>query len=176
MSLRLPEQIATMTPIRKESTKSLCPQGTSPTKESGMNKEKDNKEEGMSKDSMSLNLDSLVKSDPKELSSNKEGRDANSIANKIATLRTQLFKGGTQATACKRHEDGCNSTAEKASKKGSRRAKSWVPIAKGGSPKAKVPTRGAVFAEGTHFNQKLGKPLKKTLGKANSSTLLTSVI
>ncbi len=49
-------------------------------KESEANKENNNNEEGMSKDNMSLNLDSLVKSDPKELSSNKEGTDANSIA------------------------------------------------------------------------------------------------
>jgi hypothetical protein len=51
-----------------------------------------------------------------------------------------------------------------------------VPIAKGGSSKAEVPKRGAIFAEGTHFNKKPGKLLKKTRGKANSSTLLTSVI
>jgi hypothetical protein len=48
---------------------------------------------------MSLNLESSMKSDPKELSSDKEGTDANSIANENAILRAQLFKGGTQATA-----------------------------------------------------------------------------
>jgi hypothetical protein len=51
-----------------------------------------------------------------------------------------------------------------------------VPIAKGGSAKAEVLKQGAVFAEGTHFNKKPGKPLTKTPGKANSSTLLKSVI
>jgi hypothetical protein len=50
-----------------------------------------------------------------------------------------------QATACKGHEDGRNLTAENASKKGNRKAKPWVLIAKGGSAKAKVPKQGAVF-------------------------------
>ncbi len=92
-------------------------------KESGQNKENNNGKDTMSKANMRLNLDSLVKSDPKELSSNKEGTDANSITNKIATLRAQLFKGGMQDTAIKGHEDGCNSTEITASTKGNRKAK-----------------------------------------------------
>jgi hypothetical protein len=125
---------------------------------------------------MSLNLDSLVKSDSKESSSNKEGTEANSIANEIATLRAQLFKKGTQEYASKGHEDKRDSTAITASTKGSRKAKPCVPSAKGGRNKAEVLKRGAVFGEGTHFNDKPGKPLKKTPGKATSSTLITSVI
>jgi hypothetical protein len=78
--LRPPKWIAATTPTSEESTKSLHLQGTLSMKESEANKENNNNEEGMSKDNMSLNLDSLVKSDPKELSSNKEGTDANSIA------------------------------------------------------------------------------------------------
>jgi hypothetical protein len=66
---------------------------------SGQNKENDNNKDNTSKANMSLNLDSLVKSDPKESSSDKEGMDADSIANKIATLIAQLFMGGTQDTA-----------------------------------------------------------------------------
>ncbi len=86
-----------MTLTREEPTKSLHPQGTLPMKESrDKNEETLDDKDGMSKDNMSLNLDSSVKTDPKELSSDKEGMDADSITNKIATLRAQLFKGGMQ--------------------------------------------------------------------------------
>ncbi len=61
-------------------------------KESGTNKENGNDKEDMSKDNMRLNLDSSVKLDPKELSSDEEGTKPISITNKIATLRAQLFK------------------------------------------------------------------------------------
>ncbi len=117
-----------------------------------------------------------MKSDSLESSSNEEDTEANSIVNEIATLRVQLFKGGTQESASKGHEDGHDSTAITASTKGSRKAKPWVPIAKGGGNKAEVLKRGGVFVEGTHFNDKPGKPLKKTPGKATSSTLIMSVI
>jgi hypothetical protein len=63
LSLRLPKRIATTIPTREESTKSLHPQGTLPMKESGTKEENDNNKEGMSKDNMSSNLDSLVESD-----------------------------------------------------------------------------------------------------------------
>jgi hypothetical protein len=175
-SLKPSKRNATTTATREEPTKSFRPQGTLPMKESGQNEENDNNKDSTSKANMSLNLDSLVKSDPNEASFDEEGTDANSIANKISTLRAQLFKRGMQDTASKGHEDGNGSTAITASTKGNRKAKPWVPIAKGGSAEAEVPKRGAVFAEGTHFNKKLGKPLKKTPGKATSSTLITSVI
>ncbi len=68
--------------MREEPTKSLRPQGTSPIKESEQNEENNNNKNSTSKANMSLNLDSLVKWDPKELSSNKEGTDTNSIAKK----------------------------------------------------------------------------------------------
>jgi hypothetical protein len=150
LSLKPSKRNAATTPTREEPTKSLHPQGTLPMEESGQNEENNNYEDSTSRANMSLNLDSLVESDPKELSSNKEGTDADSIANKIPTLRAQLFKGGMQDTASKGHEDGHNSTVITASTKGNRKAKPWVSIAKGGSSKAEVPKRGAVFVEGTH--------------------------
>jgi hypothetical protein len=174
--LKPPKRNAAATPTREEPTKSLHHQGTSPMKESGQNGENNNNEDSTSKANMSLNLDSLVKSDSKEFSSNKEDTEADSIANEITTLRAQLFKGGTQETASKGHKDRCNSTAITASTKDSRKAKPRVPIAKRGCTEAEVPKRGAVFVEGTHFNNKPGKPLKKKPGKATLSTLTTSVI
>jgi hypothetical protein len=81
-----------------------------------------------------------------------------------------------QETASEGHEGGRNSTAITASTNGSRKAKPWVPIAKGGCNEAEVPKHGAVFAEGTHFNDKPGKPRKKMPGKVTLSTLITSVI
>jgi hypothetical protein len=163
-SLKPSKRIAAVTPIREEPNKSLRPQGTSPMKESGQNGEKDNNEDSTSKANMSLNLDSLVKSDSKEVLSDEEDTEANSIANENAILRAQLFKGGMQESASKGHEDGCISTAITASIKGSRKAKPWVPIAKGDGNEAEVPKRGAVFAKGTQFNDKPGKPLKKMPG------------
>jgi hypothetical protein len=62
-----------------------------------------------------------VKSDSKELSSDEEDTEADIIANEIATLRVQRFKGGTHETASKGHEDGQDSTAITASTKGSRK-------------------------------------------------------
>jgi hypothetical protein len=144
-------------------------------KELGQNGENDTNKDSTSKAKMSLNLDSLAKSDSKESLSNKEDTEADSIANEIATLRAQLFKGDMQESASEGHEDKHDSTAITASTKGSKKAKPWLPIAKGGGNKAEVPKRGAVFAEGNHFSDKPGKPLKKTPGKATSSTLIMSV-
>ncbi len=176
-SLKPSKRIADATPTRAEPTKSLRPQGTLPMKESGQNGENNNKEDSTSKTNMSLNLDSLVKSDSKESLSDKEDAEADhSIANGITTIRAQLFKGGTQESASKGHEDKRNSTAITASTKGSKKAKPWVPIAKGGGNEAEAPKQGVVFAEGTHFDDKPGNPLKKMPGKATSSTLITSVI
>jgi hypothetical protein len=44
-----------------------------------------------------------------------------------------------QDTASEGHEDGHDSIANKVSTKSNRKAKPWVPIAKGGSAKAEVP-------------------------------------
>jgi hypothetical protein len=129
-SLKPSKLNAVATPTREEPTKSLCPQGTLPMKESGQNGENNDNNESTSKANMNLNLDSLVKSDSKELSSDEEGTKANSITNEIATLRAQLFKGGRYETASKGHEDGHNSTAITASTKGSRKAKPWMPVGK----------------------------------------------
>jgi hypothetical protein len=90
-SLKPSKQNAAVTPTREEPTKSLRPQGTLPMKESGQNKENNDNEDSRSKAHISLNLDSLVKSDPKEPSLDEEGTDTNSITNKIATLIAQLF-------------------------------------------------------------------------------------
>ncbi len=130
MSLKPSKQNATTTPAREELTIFLCPQGTLPMKESGQNKESNNNKDSTGKANMSLNLDSLVKSDPKELSSDMEGTYADSIANEIATLRALLFKRGTQDTASEGHEDRRDSTEITASTKGNRKEKPWVPIAK----------------------------------------------
>jgi hypothetical protein len=93
--------------------------------ESGQNGENNNDKDSTSKANMSLNLDSLAKSDSKESSPNEECMEANSTVNEIATLRAQLFKGGMQETASEGHEDGRNSTAiaVTVSTKGSRKAK-----------------------------------------------------
>ncbi len=88
MSLKPSKQNAAMILTREKPTESLCPQGTLLMKESGKNEENDNNKDSTSKANMSLNLDSLVKPDPKELFSNKEGMDANSIANEIALTQS----------------------------------------------------------------------------------------
>jgi hypothetical protein len=61
-----------------------------------------------------------------------------------------------QDTASKGHEDGRDSAEITVSTIGNRKEKPWVPIAKGGSAEAEVPTQGVVFAEVTHFNKKKG--------------------
>jgi hypothetical protein len=128
--------------MREEPTKSLNPQDTLPIKESGQNGENKNNKGSTSKANMSLNLDSLVKSNSKESSSNEEGTEADSIANEISTLRAQLFKGGTHETASKGHEDGHNSTAISVSTKGSRKQSHGCLFQKEDATRQKYPSMG----------------------------------
>jgi hypothetical protein len=120
---------------------------------------------------MSLRLDGSVKSDPKELSSDEEG---DSIKKSIKAVRARLFKGGTQDSA--ELEEELESTAKSGKKKKTKQT-SWVHVAKAGTTLAAAKAKqGAVFAEGTQFNDKPSKPAKKTPGKTNVSNLFTSVI
>ncbi len=89
-------------------------------------------------------------------------------------MRARLFKGGTQDSA--KLEEELESTAKSGNKKKTKQT-SWVHVAKAGATPAAVKAKqGAVFAEGTQFNDKPIKPAKKTPGKTDVSNLFTSVI
>ncbi len=134
-------------------------------------KKEDNIEDNSLKDTMSLHLDSLVKSEPKELSSNKDG---DSMKKSIKAVRARLFKGGMQDSA--ELEEEFESTAKSGKKKKTKKT-SWVHVAKAGAtPATAEAKRSAVFAEGIQFNDKPSKPAKKTPGKTGNSNLFTSVI
>jgi hypothetical protein len=136
-------------------------------------KEDDIKDDSL-EDMMSLPLGGSVKSDPKESSSDKDGADNNSIKTSIAALRARLFQGGLQDST--ELEEEPKSTAKSGNKKKTKQT-SWVHVAKAGATPAAVETkRGAVFAEGTQFNDKPSKPAKKTPCKTNVSNLFTCVI
>jgi hypothetical protein len=165
LSLRPSKQKATTTPAREEPTKSLHPQGTLPMKESGKNEENNNNEDGTSKANISLNLDSLVKSDPKESSSNKEGTDANSIANNIATLRAQLFKGDTQDTASEGHEDGCDSMEKKRAQKVKGSQSHGCLLQKEEVPKPKYPSKGRYLQKEPISSKKQGNHSRRLQGR-----------
>jgi hypothetical protein len=112
-----------------------------------------------------------VKSDPKELSSNK---DRASIKKSIKDVLARLFKGGTQDSA--ELEEQLESIAKSGKKKKTKQT-SWVHVAKAGATPATAKAKqGMVFAEGTQFNDKPSKPAKKTPGKTNVSNLFTIVI
>jgi hypothetical protein len=133
-------------------------------------RKEDNIEDDSLKDTMSLHLDGLVKSDPKELSSNKDG---DSIKKSIEAVRARLFKGSTQDSA--ELEEELESTAKSDNKKKSKQT-SWVHVPKAGAtPAAAKAKQGMVFAEGTQFNNKPSKPAKKTPSKTDVSNLFTSV-
>ncbi len=87
-----------------------------------------------------------MKSHLKESSSNEQGTDADSIANKIATLRAQMFKGGTQGTASEGHEDGCNLTANKSEHKGYQEDKAMGAYCKMGKHQSQSPqSRSGIY-------------------------------
>ena len=88
-SLKKSKRSAAATPPREDPLKAIRPAGTSPMKES--RKEEDIEDDSL-KDTMSLHLVGLVKSDPKELSSNKDG---DSIKKSVEAVWARLFKGGT---------------------------------------------------------------------------------
>ncbi len=75
-------------------------------------RKEDKIEDDSLKDTMSLHLDGSVKSDPKELSSNKDG---DSIKKSIEAVQVRLFKGGTQDNA--ELEEELESTAKSGKKK-----------------------------------------------------------
>jgi hypothetical protein len=167
-SLKKSKLSAAATPPREDPLKAMRLTDTSPMKES---RKEDNIEDDSLKDTMSLHLDGLVKLDPKKLSSNKDG---DSIKKLIKAVRVRLFKGGTQDSA--EPEVELESTAKSGKKKKTKQT-SWVHVAKAGAtPAAAKAKQGAVFAEGTQFNNKPSKPAKKTPGKTDVSNLFTSVI
>jgi hypothetical protein len=73
---------------------------------------------------MSLHLDGLVKSDPKELSSDKNG---DSIKKSIKAVQARLFKGGMQDSV--ELEEELESTAKSGKEKKTKQT-SWVHVAK----------------------------------------------
>ncbi len=75
-------------------------------------RKEDNIEDDSLKDTMSLHLDGSMKSDPKELSSDKDG---DSIKKSIKAVQARLFKGSTQDSA--ELEEELESTAKSDKKK-----------------------------------------------------------
>jgi hypothetical protein len=161
----LKKRTTAATPPREDTTKMIRPTGTFPLKEF---KEDDLKS---LKETMSLGL-STAKSDPSESSAKEDCGDNNSIKASIAAVRANLFKGLTQDSA--EPEEEINPTTKSEKKKGKRT--SWVHVAKAGATlSVEVTKRGAVFAEGTQFNEKQYKPMKKTPSKVDLN-LFTCVI
>jgi hypothetical protein len=168
LSLKKSKRSASVTPPREDPLKAMRPTGTLLMKES---RKEDKIEDDSLKDTMNLHLDGLVKSDLKELSSDKDG---DSIKRSIKAVWARLFKGGTQDSA--ELEEELESTA-KSDKKKKTKQTSLVHVAKAGAtPAAAKAKQGAVIAEGTQFNDKQSKPAKKTPGTINMSNLFTSVI
>jgi hypothetical protein len=167
-SLRNTKRTAAATPPREDINKGIRPTGTSSIKDL----KDDDLEVDSLKETMSLGLGSTTKSDPSEISSNKEGVDNNSIKASIAAVQANLFKGHMQNSA--ESEEEPDPTAKSGKKKAI--STSWVHAAKAGAtPSAEETKQGAVFAAGTQFNEKQNKPAKKTPGKLDL-TLFTSVI
>ncbi len=140
--------------------KAPCPQGSLPMAQD---------EESLVLDDMELNTEeeeeSKTKSDPKE-SDDKvgsgDGEDKDSIGRAIAGTRKNLFKVDETCTPGGKEESG-----EKA-----RKPKGWTPIPKAATtatPQGKAQTsgrKGAKFAEGTQFHEKVSTGgAKKTPGK-----------
>jgi hypothetical protein len=168
-SLRNTKRMAAETPPREDTTKAVRPTGTSPRKKP----EEDNLDS--LKDTMSLDL-ATAKSDPSSgESSAEESKGGNdSIKAHIAAVQANLFKGLTQDSAEQPEEDP-GLTVKSGKKKG--KGASWVHVAKVlATPSAQAAKRGANFAEGTQFNEKQHKPVKKTPRKQGESELFTSVI
>jgi hypothetical protein len=109
LSLKKSKRLAAATPPKEDPLKAMRPTGTLPMKES---RKEDKIEDDSLKDTMSLHLDGSVKSDPKELSSNKDG---DSIKKSIEAVQVRLFKGGTQDNA--ELEEELESTAKSGKKK-----------------------------------------------------------
>ena len=109
MSLKKSKRLAAATPPREDPHKAMRPTGTLLMKES---RKEDKIEDDSLKDTMNLHLDGLVKSDLKELSSDKDG---DSIKRSIKAVWARLFKGGTQDSA--ELEEELESTAKSDKKK-----------------------------------------------------------